>query len=241
MKNSCLYLLIGCVLFLACNTPPQISIEGNWVTGIQGQPGAQSGFTLKKDSTASSINAFTLQYEHWHRDGEMLILSGKSIGNRQTIDFSDTLHIDDVGDSTLTLTKRGGASTTYKKIADSAAAVLVKHDDVQCYQYTSGKDTVLLSLTNDGDVVSGSLKYSLYEKDGNDGTIKGVMKSDTLIADYTFHSEGKESVREVTFLKKGQAFIEGFGDSKEVNGKMIFRNKQALHYDGLVLSRITCN
>ncbi len=240
MKNSCLYLFIVCILFMACNTAPQIGIEGNWVTGIQGQPGAQSGFSLKKDSTASSINAFTLQYEHWHRDGDMLILSGKSIGNRQTIDFADTLHIDDIGDSTLTLTRRGGETTTYKKIADSVAAVLVKYDDVQCYQYISDKDTVLLALTNAGDTVSGNLKYSLYEKDGNDGTVKGAMKGDTLIADYTFRSEGKESVREVTFLKKGQAFIEGFGDSKEVNGKMIFANRQALHYDGFVLGREKC-
>lgn len=47
----------------------------------------------------------TLQYETWEQDGNLLILTGKSIGNKQTCGFSDTLLIKELTDNTLTLLK----------------------------------------------------------------------------------------------------------------------------------------
>lgn len=35
----------------------------------------------------------TLVYESWKQKGDQLILTGKSIGNGQTIEFTDTLEI----------------------------------------------------------------------------------------------------------------------------------------------------
>jgi hypothetical protein len=78
-----------------------------------------------------------------------------------------------------------------------------------CYSYTSGKDTVALHLTMHGNAISGDLIYNFYEKDRNTGTISGSMHGDTLIADYTFMSEGMESVRKVAFLKTGANLLEG--------------------------------
>lgn len=78
-----------------------------------------------------------------------------------------------------------------------------------CYLYTSGKDTVALQLRRNGDSASGHLIYNFYEKDRNTGTISGTIHGDTLIADYTFMSEGVQSKRAAVFLKNGHQLTEG--------------------------------
>ena len=85
---------LGCMALLpACNGA---SIEGAWVEPVPGMENMQQGFVLEPDGTASSINMATLQYESWKKEGDVLILAGKSIGNHQTIAFSDTLVIKDL-------------------------------------------------------------------------------------------------------------------------------------------------
>lgn len=87
-----------------------VNIVGSWVQPIPGQDGVQ-GFTLKEDGSAESVNMATLQYETWKAENEQLYLSGKSIGNGQTIPFTDTLEIKSVTADSLTLNlKRGGDS-----------------------------------------------------------------------------------------------------------------------------------
>lgn len=89
---------LGCMALLpACNGA---SIEGAWVEPVPGMENMQQGFVLEPDGTASSINMATLQYESWKKEGDVLILAGKSIGNHQTIAFSDTLVIKDLSDKT---------------------------------------------------------------------------------------------------------------------------------------------
>lgn len=96
---------LGCMALLpACNGA---SIEGAWVEPVPGMENMQQGFVLEPDGTASSINMATLQYESWKKEGDVLILAGKSIGNHQTIAFSDTLVIQDLSDKTLLLEKNG--------------------------------------------------------------------------------------------------------------------------------------
>jgi len=110
-----------------------------------------------------------------------------------------------------------------------------------CYQYVKNRDTANLSLIEKADSISGNLGYNLYEKDKNAGTISGVVKGDTLIADYTFQSEGRESVRQVAWLKKGNQLLEGFGDVEEINGKTKFKDLATLKFDsGLVFSQADC-
>lgn len=111
----------------------------------------------------------------------------------------------------------------------------------RCYAYLTDKDTVRLQLAMDGKSVSGDLSYRLFEKDSNTGTINGSMHGDTLIADYTFASEGTESVREVRFLKHDDLLVEGTGDMEEVNGKMTYKNPSSIRYmGGLVLKKVDC-
>ncbi len=110
----------------------------------------------------------------------------------------------------------------------------------ECYENINGKDTVFLSIFSQSKVITGSLVYNYYEKDKNSGTIKGNMYGDTLIADYIFNSEGVTSTREVAFLKRESAFIEGYGDMQEEGGKMVFTNRSSLSFSGKPLRMVNC-
>lgn len=112
----------------------------------------------------------------------------------------------------------------------------------ECYSAIIKKDTISLSLSvKDSSLEEGELYYNFFEKDKNHGTLTGTFKGDTLFADYTFMSEGKSSVREVVFLKKGNAFIEGYGDVEEKGNKTVFKDKKKLSFDGkIVLSKTDC-
>ncbi|RYG11970.1 MAG: hypothetical protein EOO07_19775 [Chitinophagaceae bacterium] len=92
-----------------------------------------------------------------------------------------------------------------------------------------------------GNVTSGKLNYKLKEKDSNTGTIKGEMRGDTLLAEYTFNSEGTQSVRQVAFIKKGDQLLEGFGDVEQKDGKMVFKNTPKLTYgQSIVFEKVDC-
>jgi len=111
----------------------------------------------------------------------------------------------------------------------------------ECYAYMKNRDTVSLSLSEVGNVVTGDLNYNLFEKDKNIGTLAGIVKGDTIIADYTFNAEGTSSVRQVVFLKKDGQLVEGFGPAAEENGKSVFTKLSALEFgDAVVLSPIPC-
>lgn len=113
----------------------------------------------------------------------------------------------------------------------------------ECYKGILKEDTIAMTLViKDNEITDGQLSYHLFEKDKNDGTLKGQIKGDTIFADYTFMSEGKQSVREVAFLKEGDAYIEGYGEVKEVNGKMIFVDPKQLKFDSkTILSKSECH
>lgn len=112
----------------------------------------------------------------------------------------------------------------------------------ECYQGVLKKDTISMSLNLKGNQISsGKLSYKFFEKDRNQGTLIGELRGDTLIADYTFMSEGTTSVRQVAFLKKGNAYVEGYGDIIEDNGKVIFKNIKQLNFDSkTILSKVAC-
>ena len=99
------------VAFTACGGN---DIEGKWVEPIPGMENQMQGVNLEKGGKASSINMATLQYEKWEKKDDMLILSGKSIGNHVTGSFSDTLIIEKLTKNELTL-KRGSLTINYKK------------------------------------------------------------------------------------------------------------------------------
>lgn len=117
----------------------------------------------------------------------------------------------------------------------------VKDMTSSCYVYANDKDTVQMTLLQLGTKVSGDLTYKLYEKDSNKGTIEGEISGDTLLANYTFKSEGVTSLRQVAFLKKGEDWIEGIGDVEGINGNVNFKNPHVLNFNNtLILKKATC-
>ena len=105
MKKWCLLSFISCSL-LACASADR-QLLGSWTEPIPGMPGKTQGFRLEEGGKASSVNMATLLYESWEKEGNQLILKGKSIGNRQTIDFSSYMGIEEINDHELILRKDG--------------------------------------------------------------------------------------------------------------------------------------
>lgn len=112
----------------------------------------------------------------------------------------------------------------------------------ECFVMIRNNDTIAMSLVHQGDEVGGDLIYKLFEKDQNSGTLSGRFLGDTLIADYTFESEGTSSIREAIFLRKGSALIQGFGEMKAENGMEIFKDYRKVRFDGnIALMKTECN
>lgn len=106
---------------------------------------------------------------------------------------------------------------------------------------SKSKDSVTLHLAITNDSIKGVMDYQLTGKDKNKGTLQGELRGDTIFADYTFMSEGKESVRQVAYLKKDNQLLEGYGDVEEKGGKMVFKNTGALNFGkGVVLQKVDC-
>jgi len=117
----------------------------------------------------------------------------------------------------------------------------VATNNKSCYSLTKNRDTISLSMVRVGNAVTGTLDIAFYQKDKNTGTIAGLIKGDTIIADYTFMSEGGTSVREIAFVKKGDQLADCYGPSQEKNGKTVFTNPGNLKADDYtVLSPIQC-
>lgn len=72
---------------------PYFFIAGSWVEPNPIDPKQMQGMTLNPDGTATSINMATLLTEKWNMEDGKLIISIKSIGNKQTIEMNDTMKV----------------------------------------------------------------------------------------------------------------------------------------------------
>ncbi|MEO6328835.1 MAG: hypothetical protein ABIO55_07880 [Ginsengibacter sp.] len=111
-----------------------------------------------------------------------------------------------------------------------------------CYTWAVKRDTAAMKLDIAGNKVTGELRYNWYEKDRSVGTLKGIIKNDLIVAEYTFQSEGMTSVREVVFKIKDKSLVEGFGDYNTGSDTMRFKNAAQLKFqDDRVFNKIECN
>jgi hypothetical protein len=110
-----------------------------------------------------------------------------------------------------------------------------------CYAYIKNGSTIFLEIFSSEEVISGNLTYHLSGKDKNIGTIDGRQNGDTLIADYTFISEGIESVRQVAFLVNDSVLLEGFGEVTTEGNRSKFKELNSLSFSSAMpLSKSTC-
>ena len=109
-----------------------------------------------------------------------------------------------------------------------------------CFTYNDRGDTIRLVLTSGAGEVNGTLVYALAEKDRNYGTLRGAWRGDTLLADYTFNSEGSQSQREVAFLRRGRSLVDGYGPLTD-DGRA-FTSRGSLKFPGdLPLAATACS
>jgi len=126
-------------------------------------------------------------------------------------------------------------------IAADTNIMRIQIPETSCYRHVRAKDTVTLKVEKFPNVVTGSLVYALHEKDRNEGTLDGVFSGDTLIANYTFLSEGTTSMRQVVFLIENDIATEGYGEMKAEKEKMIFKNISETDFTkGLKLQKVSC-
>lgn len=114
------------------------------------------------------------------------------------------------------------------------------HGDA-CFLKSTGKDSVMLQVHIQDTSISGNLSYRYFEKDKNTGTISGSIHNNIIHAQYTFMSEGMQSIRPVVFkLQDGKAY-EAVPDSINPEGIPVFSgNDAALKFDVEPLSKISC-
>ncbi|MCF0059791.1 lipocalin family protein [Dyadobacter sp. CY356] len=238
MKKIILFTALVSCMLTACNKESG-SISGSWVRSMDEQPQHKQGFTLKDEGNAASINLNDKLYHKWEKFGDLLILRGTKNSEAKE-EFSDTLKIVSVSDSILVLKKTDGNEITYTK-TNVPGKLVRAFETFDCYTFSAKKDTAILHINVVENMVSGNLEYRFFEKDRNNGTIKGKMFGDTLIADYTFLSEGSTSAREVVMIKKDNNFIEGFGDVQELDNKVSFINRAKLSFkNGLTFKKSNC-
>ena len=92
------------------------SFVGKWIEVMPANPQITQGITIEADGNARSIGMQTLKYEGWKYDGKNLILTGKSIGNGQTIAFTDTLEVVRLDQDTMSLGKHGMYRIDYFRV-----------------------------------------------------------------------------------------------------------------------------
>ncbi len=104
--------LSAAVLLAACGGP---SLEGNWAQPVPGLEGQTQGMSLQTGGAASSLNMATLLYESWSVSGNTLTLTGTSVGNGQTIEFTQTYTFSMPDENTLILTGENGGTQSFTR------------------------------------------------------------------------------------------------------------------------------
>lgn len=99
-------------------------IIGSWYEIMPENKHIAQGVKIEEGGKAESIGMATLKYDSWslYEDNQM-ILNGRSIGNGQTIDFSDTLDIITLDNDTMTLGKGEMYRIRYARKADRPAPI----------------------------------------------------------------------------------------------------------------------
>ncbi|MGV3696056.1 hypothetical protein [Flavobacterium sp.] len=139
----------------------------------------------------------------------------------------------------MTACKNDSKETPEQTVPISEEKVTEKADS-ECYEVNKYGNIISLRINYDSDNVNGTLSYALQEKDKNTGTFVGQIKDSIIIADYTFQSEGLESVRQIAFKLKGNQAVEGYGEMNSQGTR--FKDVSQLNFDGkMPMEKVTCS
>jgi hypothetical protein len=135
------------------------------------------------------------------------------------------------------LTKLPGSDTPVIEVSiPGSGAVSV----TGCYMRVLSRDTVVATLQQSGDLVTGKLSFDNYQKDGSTGTVSGKVENGILKLLYSFTSEGMNSVMEVRFKVENGNLFRGIGDIIPRGDTVYYSNPAAITYEDKGLQQIDC-
>lgn len=144
MKKEILLLSLSALMVVSCksveNSYCEEDLLGEWHEIMPVNKDITQGFVLDKDGNAVSVGMATLKYSGWQllkeKDGGSdIVLIGKSIGNGQTIQFSDTLKVISINNDTLTLGKGAMYRIQYVK-SQNESKLIGGYDSAMGYTYS---------------------------------------------------------------------------------------------------------
>ncbi len=113
---------------------------------------------------------------------------------------------------------------------------------INCYLFTSGRDSYLLKLNQTSQQLSGNMEFRNYEKDKSFGTVKGTQDGDLVKLWYNFSSEGMQSVMEIHFKKSGVDLLRGLGDVDVKSDTTYHADAGKVDFDnGQLFRKINCD
>lgn len=147
-KNNLLFLPASLMIMMSCaeggNMFNETSFIGEWHEIMPVNKHILQGVVFEKDGKASSVGMATLKYNGWEllKKGKEcnIVLSGESIGNGQTIQFSDTLNVISLNNDTLTLGKGDMYRIQYVKFENSEGQLIGGSDAAMGYTYSKVLD-----------------------------------------------------------------------------------------------------
>jgi hypothetical protein len=123
-------------------------------------------------------------------------------------------------------------------IAIKSADAVTKIDG--CYMQVLKRDTFTASLQQNGNFITGKMSFDNYEKDASSGNISGKREGDILKLNYTFMSEGMNSVMELYFKHKDGVLLRGTGDMGNKGDTAYFKNPGQVKYEDAGLKKVDC-
>lgn len=102
---------------------------------------------------------------------------------------------------------------------------------VGCYVAHLEKDVYTINIQSQQTTnVKGTLSYKNFQKDSSAGTFEGTFINNILLGDYSFTSEGMDSISQVVFKKDGDKFYQGFGPIQIVEERSVFVNPSEVEF-----------
>ena len=99
--------------FTACNNGAKLT--GTWIEpAVENSVFGETGFTLQEDGTVTPINTGYVEYTHWEKVGDQLILTGNYNGTNPH-PFADTMWIDELTEAQLVLKDLSNYTVTYQR------------------------------------------------------------------------------------------------------------------------------
>ena len=110
-----------------------------------------------------------------------------------------------------------------------------------CYMRVLQRDTMVLHVEQDGNILSGTMSFDNYEKDGSTGTVTGIVEEGIIKLWYNFQSEGMNSVMELYFKSEDNSVVQGVGPMANRADTAFFTDHSQINYSpDQSLKRIDC-